>query len=98
MEMETLLAKVQEHYAHGLPFVLYSLPESNEIAALFQKNKKKYTSKDFSEDGFVLAPFVEGDSLLIPDAQSESLTIPYSELIKSQSLINLAEDDQEKKD
>ena len=96
MEMETLLAKVQEHYAQGLPFVLYSLPESDEIAALFQKNKKKYNSKDFSEDGFVLAPFVQGDSLIIPEAQSESLRIPYSEKIKTQPLIDLAENDQEK--
>lgn len=98
MEMEPLLAKVQEHYAHGLPFVLYSLPESDQIAALFQKNKKNYTSEDYSEDGFVLAPFVAGATLIIPEEHSERVCVTYSEEIEVQPFIDLPANDQEKND
>ena len=98
MEMEALLTTTQEHYARGLPFVLYALPESDQLVALFQKNKKKYTSEDYSEDGFVLAPFAAGETLIIPEKHSERVVIPYSEKIKTQIFEPLAEPIQEKND
>lgn len=96
--MEALLTKVQEHYAHGLPFVLYALPENDQLVALFQKNKKKYTSEDYSEDGFVLAPFAVGEALIIPEKHSERVEVAYSEKIENQIFKPIAELMQEKKD
>lgn len=96
--MKTFLAKVQEQYNLGLPFVLYSFPESDEIEVLFQKNKKKYTSSEFSEDGFVFAPFAAGAPLLIPAAQSKSFKIRFSEEIETQLNVDLTEDGEERQD
>ncbi|MEM7084620.1 MAG: isochorismate synthase [Bacteroidota bacterium] len=96
--MNTLLVKVREHHALGLPFVLYGLPESDEIVALFQNDQRTYATRDYAEDGFVLAPFVSADPIIIPEKHSERVVIPYSEKIERQSLIPASKDSREKQD
>ena len=98
MEMEDLLIKAQDHYTRGLPFVLYTLPESDHITALFQKNKEKYTSERYAEDGFVLAPFIAEAPLIIPEKHSEKVVISNSEKIEDQPLQPVSEQIEDKKD
>lgn len=67
------------------PFVLYRKPGSventvSQVNGLFQEDKDSYYSKDFTESGFVLAPFdlSAQKTLLIPNAHSEFLTTKIS--------------------
>jgi isochorismate synthase len=41
----------------GLPFVLYSKPNSGMLTAIFQNDDKVHLVNDFTETGFVFAPF-----------------------------------------
>lgn len=56
-----------------LPFVVYRKPKATAITGFFQKNDKVYYTKDYSESGFVFAPFDNNrfSSVLIPESQSE---------------------------
>lgn len=53
----------------GLPFALYRKPDEIEIHGVFQSNNTLHHSKDFTEKGFVFAPFnSESNAVLIqPD-------------------------------
>ena len=49
------------------PFVLFSKPDCHSIKSYIQANTKTYTIADYSESGFVFAPFSsEKDSYYIP--------------------------------
>lgn len=76
---ENLVDKLLEQLKQELPFVVYRKPEvggsqaGSEIRALLQNNRKKYLVEDFSESGFVLAPFdSRRETILIPTAHSQS--------------------------
>ena len=77
--MNDLLKKIQAHYRSKLPFVVYAFPNSDSAVGLFQKTKQSYTLADFSENGFVFAPFDEGDTLIIPENETERITVKLSE-------------------
>ena len=49
------------------PFVLFSKPENQSIKAYIQTNTETHIINDYSESGFVFAPFdSEKDSYYIP--------------------------------
>jgi isochorismate synthases len=54
---------------HGLPFVIYRKPNEVSVIAIFQSNADLNIITDFSETGFVFAPFSmeEGVILIRPD-------------------------------
>jgi len=63
-----------------LPFVAYRHPNASEIKGVFQKNTNLNYSKDFSEPGFVFAPFDDDDhAILFPLATSEVYNAPFSD-------------------
>ncbi|MFK2820862.1 chorismate-binding protein [Flavobacteriaceae sp. LMIT009] len=65
---------IAEHYQKDLPFVVYSLPRSFETRAVLQKDTTLYKIDDYSESGFVFAPFdVRKDAILIPYSASRTL-------------------------
>lgn len=66
--------KVKQQEEQHLPFVVYCKPNKNKLIGLFQKNDHLYFSEDFSETGFVFAPFDEGPIILIPKRESERWT------------------------
>lgn len=54
-----------------LPFVIYRKPNSTKLNAWFQNNNTLHTSQDYSESGFIFAPFDnKNDSILIPKNES----------------------------
>lgn len=53
------------------PFVLFSKPNSKQLIGVFQKNMNHYKTSDFTEAGFVFAPFHGEEALLIPLEFSE---------------------------
>ena len=72
MNLKTLLEKTSEHYKKKKPFVIYSLPESDKVEVLLQKNTEKYTAESFDKKGIVIAPFdYEGEAVCIPLQESD---------------------------
>ncbi len=94
--MNNLLKKIQAQYRSKLPFVVYALPNSDSAVGLFQKTKKSYTLADFSENGFVFAPFDEGDTLIIPENETERITVKLSEKTIEPHIISPAVNTSEK--
>ncbi len=52
-----LIEKVAYQYTQNLPFVVYRKPNENTVCAIFQKDTQVHAIKDFTETGFVFAPF-----------------------------------------
>ena len=63
--------KVKQQEQQHLPFVIYSKPNKDEIVGYFQKNDHLYFAEDFSEKGFVFAPFDGNQKILIPQSQAD---------------------------
>ncbi|MEZ4874737.1 MAG: chorismate-binding protein [Flavobacteriaceae bacterium] len=51
------LELISEQYRKKLPFVVYSLPDSQEITVILQKNSTYYPTEDFTKSAFVFYPF-----------------------------------------
>ena len=68
MTQESFFSEINEQLLEELPFVVYRKPGESLIKAVLQEDSLTYTSKDFSESGFVLSPF---------DDQRESILIPF---------------------
>lgn len=94
--MESLLSKTQDQYRRNLPFVVYALPESDTINALFQKDDAVYSCHEFTDIGFVFTPFTAKPALFIPEAKSEVFQCTISERI-TPIIISSEENDSEKK-
>lgn len=53
----SIFDKAQSHMEQKLPFVLYKKPREFDVNGIFQKNAILHSVSDFSESGFVFAPF-----------------------------------------
>lgn len=64
-----LMNKVAGQYAKRLPFVMYRKPNEGLVHTIFQNNDQLHYVEDYSETGFVFAPFETNDPtvLLRPD-------------------------------
>ncbi len=69
------LSTLQQQYSNDLPFVVYSSPDSSGIIkSLLQEDSEVYKVQDFTESGFVFAPFDdEKEVILIPKNASKKL-------------------------
>ena len=67
---------LKTHYESELPFVAYCKPNAFEVIALLQKDDQLHKVDDFSENGFVFAPFdLRKDAILIPFSKSKTLKL-----------------------
>ncbi len=58
---------LENHYKSTLPFVAFRNPNTDGIKALLQHDNNLYKATDFSESGFVFAPFDDReDAILTP--------------------------------
>lgn len=71
--METIYARAQNQLQNRLPFVLYHKPKSGKLVGFFQYDSVLYTA-DFTEPGFVFAPFNGNQVVLIPQGKSDVWT------------------------
>ncbi len=84
--LKDLLFKIEKAKRDLLPFVVYKKPDSKNILAFFQIGDDLHHQKDFSESGFVFAPFDNRDKTVIfPLSKckvfstlSEDLNSPYN--------------------
>ena len=65
-----IFSKIALSYQEKQPFVVYRKPNTTDILGLFQKNDSLFLLEDFSESGFVFAPF---------DASEKTIFFPANE-------------------
>lgn len=74
--LQELFDRAESCLKKELPFVLYRKPNTTELTAIFQKDDAIHFVDDFSETGFVFAPFdLSIDAILLNT--DELLTAPY---------------------
>lgn len=77
--MTDLFVKIKIHLEQQLPFVLYAKPNADRMIGVFQGNNHLYFVEDFSEKGFVFAPF-DGDVIpYIPQSEADIYVEKISE-------------------
>lgn len=78
---ESFFDRITEAFDKKLPFTAYHKPESDEIKGFFQKNDDLFHTKNYSESGFVFAPFDNAkQSVLFPLNKSEICTTKFSDI------------------
>ena len=79
-----LLNKVAAQYSKKLPFVMYRKPDESWVHVIFQNNNQLHYVADYSETGFVFAPFETNNPtvLLRPD---EKFKTDYASIKKHES-------------
>ena len=75
--MSNFFEKVKQHFRKGLPFVIYSKPNSTDIAGFFQRNSQLHQVNNFSEKGFIFANFNGNELVLFPEKECEILQENY---------------------
>ncbi len=79
MTVAGVYKKIQDHLAQKLPFVMYHKANSDHILALLQDNNQLHDLENYSDSGFIFAPFdSSAKSIFIPEASSTMLTSPIS--------------------
>ncbi|TVZ53452.1 chorismate-binding protein [Dokdonia sp. Hel_I_53] len=90
MERETFFASLQIQFNNALPFVVYRKPNTKTITAFLQEDNTLYEVTDFTESGFVFAPF--------DASHAKTIIIPsdHSKVLISESFENAIKIDSEK--
>ncbi|GGH03144.1 hypothetical protein GCM10011416_22560 [Polaribacter pacificus] len=89
--MKTIIEKAKDHLQKQQPFVLYKQPDANTVSGLFQLDAKTYTCVDYSEKGFVFAPFnTQEDVFFIPFDKADLFVAPWTpkEIIECPNIIS----------
>jgi len=91
-EIHDFFKKVEKQFLDKLPFVAYRKPNSDEVRVILQKNDGLHNVSDYSESGFVFAPFDDReDAVLIPLDDSETFT--FSFVISDKRVIPLSNEE-----
>lgn len=84
-----MLKKAEKSLSEKLPFVIYAKPHSVEVNGLFQKDNELNFLENFSENGFVFAPFDDLEkSVFIPFDNSDFFQEQWNESQTSESLFS----------
>lgn len=75
-----LLDAIQNAYKEQLPFVAFQEPNTSLVTAYFQKDAQLHTVTDYSEQGFVFAPF---------DLKSPAVLIPVDKELKAEQSLQI---------
>jgi len=94
--MSGLYQKAEEQLKNRLPFVVYSKPGETVAVGIFQKDASLHFTTDFTEEGFVFAPFSGGKFVLLPKGKSETHTEEYTRIAIENDNKNFGFDDSAK--
>ncbi|GAA4300561.1 chorismate-binding protein [Aestuariibaculum suncheonense] len=76
---------IETQYKNTLPFVVYRKPGESSISALLQEDDCLHITKEFTEKGFVFAPFDDAqDAVLLPSEQASRIVCSDYEVIPVQ--------------
>lgn len=91
MEFDIFFNCVVAHHKKRHPFVVYRKPHGNTIKGFFQNNIEVYTTKEYTEEGFVFAPFDSSQqTVLFPLGKCDVLECPRVSTPKSTTTNNKA--------
>lgn len=80
MKLNSFIAQLGDQLVKNLPFVAFRHPGERLLNALFQQTDELLDKFDFTEAGFVFAPFDKVSSgVFFPYAEENFLSIPYEE-------------------
>ena len=72
MAEDDIFERIQKQYEQKLPFVAYRKPEEKTVISFLQKNDQLILAEDFSESGFIFAPFDDQkEVVLFPEKYCE---------------------------
>lgn len=88
MNEDLFFSTLEKHYQSQLPFVIYSRPINSLIKCWLQKDNILHTSVNFTESGFVFAPFdFKNDIILLPETECE-LKVLEANLLNTEDKIS----------
>ncbi|HZW63833.1 MAG TPA: chorismate-binding protein [Flavobacteriaceae bacterium] len=78
-----------KQYSNKLPFVVFRKPHSTVITVYLQHNTEVYTTENFTETGFVFAPFnLENKAVLIPEQAAEIRVFEWGNIAEEKQVIS----------
>ncbi|MGY0392596.1 chorismate-binding protein [Bizionia sp. KMM 8389] len=88
------LSQLQTQLDNNMPFVAYRNPGELQISSLLQINDTIFKTDDFSESGYVFAPFdLNNESILIPSDQALSISSEINEDVDLENYTNILKSD-----
>lgn len=80
MTFDQFFEQIKKQYEVHLPFVVYNKPNTRELKGMFQQDATLHTVVDFTESGFVFAPFdSREDAFVIPVDQADLVSVEFEE-------------------
>lgn len=92
--MKKMLADLYTQFELNLPFVSYRKPNKNKVKSIYQSDDIVHELNDFSEEGFVFAPFDSTQrTILIPFSKVNEVTFePNVKVVTSEYKVSSSED------
>lgn len=81
-----MLAELSKHLQKELPFVVYSAPEATTVKVVLQHTDKLHTVEDFTESGFIFAPFDNTKKIIL--LSFDEVHIGELEAVTSENTVN----------
>jgi len=73
MDFKQVIKKISQQYKNELPFVIFSMSESENVTVHLQRNNQLHTVEQLTDNGFVFAPFDNIQTVFfIPENDSET--------------------------
>ncbi len=95
MQSDEIFLIIENHFKSNLPFVIYRKPDLSEVNVILQKDRKMHLTEDYSESGFVFAPFDDKQrTILIPLSNSDIHKFTPNTTIKTEVSIKDIHQDQ----
>ena len=89
MQPDEIFLKIENHFRSDLPFVVYRKPNQVEVTVILQNDNTVNYTEDYSEPGFVFAPFDDKQrTILIPFSNSDTHKFTPNTTIKTDVSIN----------
>jgi len=99
MTSESFFKRIETQYANQLPFVIYRKPRESNVKAVLQQTDALHIVNDFTENGFVFAPFdASENSVLLPLEFCETLVtsdVSSNEVATFHSNTNFSEEEKQ---
>ena len=81
---ETLTALLN----NNLPFVVFKKPDSREVQLYFQEDDQLHLTQDFSESGFIMAPFIATDFYsYIPEKNNKTFCLEENKTLHNTDVL-----------
>ena len=80
MILDQFFEQLEKQFDAKFPFVAYKKPKTLLLKGMFQRDDVQYDITNFTESGFVFAPFdSRQNAVLIPLEHSDTVSIPCDE-------------------